>query len=110
MRSRLGSAWESAEAGGSPGAGECAGFLLPGSCSDCQCCVCLPVRCAEMFALLVNTCNFVNTINTWAEPHNATDDSTRLLIAVNKERGLIHETVRQTVRALISCAVPTDSE
>ena len=25
-----------------------------------------------MFALLVNTCNFVNTINTWAEPHNAT--------------------------------------
>ena len=72
MRSRLGSAWESAEAGGSPGAGECAGFLLPGSCSDCQCCVCLPVRCAEMFALLVNTCNFVNTINTWAEPHNAT--------------------------------------
>ena len=25
-----------------------------------------------MFALLVNTCNFVNTINAWAEPHNAT--------------------------------------
>ena len=41
--------------------------------------------CAEMFALLLNTNSYVNTINTWAEPHNTNGVTPNSIIDSNDE-------------------------
>ena len=41
--------------------------------------------CAEMFALLLDANSYVNTINTWAEPHNANGVTPNSIIDSNDE-------------------------
>ena len=43
------------------------------------------LRCAEMFALLLDANSYVNTINTWAEPHNANGVTPNSIIDSNDE-------------------------
>ena len=43
------------------------------------------VCCAEMFALLLDANSYVNTINTWAEPHNANGVTPNSIIDSNDE-------------------------
>jgi hypothetical protein len=54
--------------------------------SICQCTdgdICLVA--AEMFALLLDANSYVNTINTWAEPHNANGVTPNSVIDSNDE-------------------------
>ena len=41
--------------------------------------------CTEMFALLLEANSYVNTINTWAEPHNANGVTPNSIIDSNDE-------------------------
>ena len=54
--------------------------------------------CAEMFALLFTMLDDVNTINTWAEPHNANGVTPNTVIDSNDEPPCNNQQ-RMTIRA-----------